>query len=60
MEFIDRVTDEPLPPSSYNSINCKGINNPLNEHQKECLNWENIGIVPDVSPPVINVTPSKS
>jgi len=58
MEFIDRVSNEPLPPSSYNSINCKGIN-PLNENQKEILKWENIGIVPNISRPV-KVTPHRS
>jgi len=57
--MIDDTTNEPLPPSSYNNINCKGIN-PLNEHQKEVLKWENIGIVPSGSQPVIQVTPHRS
>jgi hypothetical protein len=40
-------TSEPLPPSSYNNVNDKGIY-PLNEHQKEVLKCETIGVVPDV------------
>ena len=59
MEFINRVSDERLPPSSCNNINCKGIN-PLNENQKEVLKWENIGILPSISQPVIKVTPHRS
>ena len=56
-EFISRVLDtpnEPLPPSSYNLINCKGEFNPLNEHYKEAvLEWENVGIVPSIGLPEI-------
>ncbi|CAG8753896.1 4879_t:CDS:2, partial [Funneliformis caledonium] len=44
IEFINRVveTNEPLPPSSFNRINCKGEINPLNENDKEVLQWKNI------------------
>ena len=37
-----------LLPSSYNRINSRGEFGPLNEHDKEILNWEKIGIVPNV------------
>jgi hypothetical protein len=56
VEFINKVintSNEPLPPSSYNLINCKGEFNPLNEHYKEVLEWENVGIVPSIGLPEI-------
>ncbi|CAB4394945.1 unnamed protein product [Rhizophagus irregularis] len=52
VEFINKVTkvlNEPLPPSSYNCINGKGEFGPLKEHHKKVLNWENIGIVPNIT-----------
>ncbi|PKK72849.1 alpha/beta-hydrolase [Rhizophagus irregularis] len=52
VEFINRVTNvlnEPLPPSSYNCINAKGEFGPLKEHHKKVLNWEKIGIVPNIT-----------
>jgi hypothetical protein len=51
-EFIDRVIETPkelLPPSSYNLINIKGESRPLDEHHKEVLKWNNVGIVPDLN-----------
>lgn len=52
VEFMNRVTNvlnEPLPPSSYNCINAKGEFGPLKEHHKKVLNWEKIGIVPNIT-----------
>ncbi|RGB22400.1 Alpha/Beta hydrolase protein [Rhizophagus diaphanus] len=58
-EFINKVINspnEPLPPSSYNYINVKGEFNPLKEHHKKVLNWEEIGIVPSVTRNEFNST----
>ncbi|PKC62758.1 hypothetical protein RhiirA1_464695 [Rhizophagus irregularis] len=58
-EFIDRVINspnEPLPPSSYNYISIKGEFNPLKEHHKKVLDWEEIGIVPSVTRNEFNST----
>ncbi|UZO10754.1 uncharacterized protein OCT59_002332 [Rhizophagus irregularis] len=60
-EFIDRVINspnEPLPPSSYNYISIKGEFNPLKEHHKKVLDWEEIGIVPSVTRNEFNSTTS--
>ncbi|CAI2176472.1 17363_t:CDS:2 [Funneliformis geosporum] len=61
IEFINRLTDtnELLPPSSFNRINCKGEINPLNENDKEVLKWKNIGILPSPEPIVTKVTSRK-
>uniref|UniRef100_A0A1D1YLP9 AB hydrolase superfamily protein C4A8.06c n=2 Tax=Anthurium amnicola TaxID=1678845 RepID=A0A1D1YLP9_9ARAE len=51
-EFIDRVlnvSNEPLPPSSFNCVNSKGELNPLKEHHKKIIEWENIGIIPNLN-----------
>ncbi|GBC03560.1 hypothetical protein RclHR1_00520012 [Rhizophagus clarus] len=59
VEFINRVTsalNEPLPPSSYNCISAKGEFGPLKDHHKRVLNWEKIGIVPNITRTEFNIT----
>lgn len=51
VEFINRVINTPNESltSSFSRINSKGEFSPLNDHYKEVLEWEKVGIVPDVN-----------